>query len=939
MSSKLPIYVKDGLSDEGNRRRRVTLNSKSVFLAFCTLALLSFNLFLVSGNHERSQRIPQNAQEILSQCALLKQTPGPPSNFHARESSDRLEEGTKATLIKNATVWTGLSDGKELVKRADILLEKGIIKGLGSSIEKKHLRILRDNDELVELDVGGAWVTPGIVDLHSHLGVFSTPKLNGAMDVNSPNGPVLPWLRSIDAFNTHDDAFQLAISGGVTTAQVLPGSGNAIGGQAFIVKLRKTSDRSATSMIVEPPYTLNGTTPLPSQPLRWRHLKQACGENLRRYGTRMDALWSFRSAYDEARKIKNAQDAFCTKAEQGLWNELKGESFPDDLKWEMLVDVLRGKVKIANHCYEETDLDDIVRITNEFKFPIASFHHASEAWLVPDVLKRAYGGPPAIAIFASNHRYKRESFRGSEFAPRVLADNGISVVMKSDHPVLNSRYLLSEAQQAHYFSLSPHLALASVTSTPAKAAGMDHRVGYIKEGYDADIVVWDMNPLRVGARPRQVWIDGLAQLGLEDGRLLVSEDKGLRSLPKTPNWDRERDDAKKKGRVVVKDVKEVWSSSESETLSKPGTVIFEDGKIACVGLLKCVWSEKEEGITVVDLKGGVIAPGSFSFGSQLGLQEIQGEPSTGPGTGLDAFDGVPSIVGDETGLEKSVDALKFGTRNALKAHLAGTTLSSISSLLSSPYTLTSTFRTGSLNALEDGAIISDGNALHVTIKRPGTGFRAGGGSVSISAQIKVLRDLLLKGEGVFGDVAKGSLPLIVETGSADIIAAIVRLKRDVEGKLDAKLKLVISGASEAHLVADELAQENIGVILKPSHAFPDSWDERRILAGPPLTNTTSIVTLIKSGVTVGLGVKEGWEASLTRFDAYWAYIDSDNFLTKKQAYDLVSSNLETLLGVWSSTNSVDEDRDWVLYEGGDVFALESKVIGVASGRRRVVELF
>ena len=120
----------------------------------------------------------------------------------------------------------------------------------------------------------------------------------------------------------------------------------------------------------------------------------------------MDSIWSYRWAYNEARKVQQAQDDFCALAEAGLWNELDDQKFPDDLQWEMLVDVLRGRVKvgyvhwetetyrstlpsqIANHCYEEVDFDDIVRLTNEFGFPIASFHHASEAWLVPDLLKR-----------------------------------------------------------------------------------------------------------------------------------------------------------------------------------------------------------------------------------------------------------------------------------------------------------------------------------------------------------------------------------------------------------------------------------------------------------------------------------------------------------------------------------------------------------------------
>lgn len=177
----------------------------------------------------------------------------------------------------------------------DVYLEKGIVKRIGY-IPKY---VLDTAENLTVVDAQGGWVTPGLgestqpsaqtsqkpsltaedaippnpVDLHSHLGVFSTPWMRGAYDMNSPNGPVLPWLRSIDAFNTHDESFELAIAGGVTSVQVLPGSGNAIGGQAFMMKLRKTSERSPTSMLIEPPYLLNESDPSPNLPFRWRHLK------------------------------------------------------------------------------------------------------------------------------------------------------------------------------------------------------------------------------------------------------------------------------------------------------------------------------------------------------------------------------------------------------------------------------------------------------------------------------------------------------------------------------------------------------------------------------------------------------------------------------------------------------------------------------------------
>ncbi|PSR73697.1 hypothetical protein PHLCEN_2v10616 [Hermanssonia centrifuga] len=944
-------------------------------LALCvvvaTLTIYACNIFLTSssrGANTRIHRVPRNAQRILQQCAALKAIPGPQADFYLRELSDRFEEGTKPTLIKNAHVWTGARNGTETVV-GDVLLSGGVVKGIGY-IPK---RLLDDITDFITVEADGAWVTPGLVDLHSHVGMLSAPGMSGTFDVNSRHGPILPWLRSIDGFNTHDDAFELAIAGGVTSAQVLPGSGNAIGGQAFMMKLRKTSERSPTSMIIEPPHNLNGSEA--DGPLRWRHMKQACGENLRRYGNRMDALWSFRQAYNEARKVKREQDDFCSQAQAGLWDDLSGQDFPESFQWEMLVDVLRGRVKIANHCYEAVDLDDIVRLTNEFKFPIASFHHAQEAWLVPEVLKRTWGGTPAIAIFASNHRYKRESYRGSNFAPRVLADNDISVVMKSDHPVLNSRYLMYEAQQAHYYGLPPHLALASVTYTPSRAAGMLHRIGILAEGTDADVVLWDSHPLHLGATPRQVWIDGIPQLGGSSKPTLVLPEKPghtWKEIPHVPTWDEEREEAVKyeglpplapkklfKGKVVLNNVKEVWIRTGEEGIKErwagkngeTGTVVLVNGGIFCAGADGwCLSGSKNDGEShlEIDLHGGSVGPGLMTFGSPLGIEEIAGELSTGDGLLYDAYRGdIPSIVGDVGGVVRAVDALQFGTRNALVAHRAGVTYATSSLLKSTLFAgpssfiggLATTFRTGANHALEAGAIVKPATALHLSMGRTEP-YIATVPIVSVSTQIAILRRLLLEGEDEntetgfwFKRAVEGSIPLIIDVGNADIMASLLRLKADIEDQRGGQIKMVFSGATEAHLLAKEIAQAKVGVILSPVRPFPDRWDNRRILAGPPIVNETALGTLLKNRVIVALGVQDAWEAGNTRFEAGWAALDSH--IDQRQRYDLVTSNLEKLMGIegW-----IGDEGELVVYQGGDAFNMSSKIVAVASPKRGVVEL-
>ncbi|KAG0707315.1 composite domain of metallo-dependent hydrolase [Suillus ampliporus] len=926
---KLPTY--SPLVDRPRPRR-----SRLLELTLCGIAAVTLlsSLSQLAFLGKQSVQLPLHAEQILQKCQMLHAKPGPPSNFHQRTQSDRFVEGTRATLIRNASIWTGDDE----ISQGDILLDKGIIKFLGHASPD----MLDKFKDLIALDVGGSWVTPGIVDLHSHLGVDSAPALKGASDTNSLKGTVQPWLRSLDGLNTHDDAYRLSISGGVTTANVLPGSANAIGGQAFVIKLRPTAERSPSSMLLEPPYTLNGTYVDPTLPPRWRQMKHACGENPSRvYGnTRMDTFWAFRQAYDTARQLKDQQDAYCTRALAGEWENL-GE-FPDNLQWEALVDVLRGRVKVHTHCYEAVDLDDFVRLTNEFQFPVAAFHHAHETYLVPGTLKQAYGHTPAAALFATNARYKREAYRGSEFAPRILAENGIDVVMKSDHPVLNSRFLLYEAQQAHMYGLQANLALAAVTSTPARIMGQDHRIGFVRE----DLVVWDSHPLALGATPQQVWIDGIPQLSEP---AVASKPVSFQQVPRTPNFDLEAAAAikyeglpplapkKAKDFVVFANIGSMFMPDGMGGVMSVGdvgegsVVVLKKGVVQCWGAVAaCAKELASEDPEWIDLEGGSIAPGLISYGSPLGLEEIQGEKSTHDGTVFDPLtDSLPGILARGEPI-KAADGLQFSGRDTLLAYRAGVTAGitapSSNGLIAG---LSTAFSTGAAHRLEDGAVIQDVAALHVQIGHSSNG-------PSVSTQIAALRYLLLGNQSGnrFAEVAKGAIPLVVQAQNADIIASLIELKKEVNASTGADIQLTISGATEAHLLAKELGEAGVGVIVTPSRPFPDDWESKRILPGPPLTKESAITTLLAHGVTVGVGVVEQWSARSTRFDIAWAALESDGKISKGQALALASINLEKLLGVKPSGGL----GDMVVTRGGTVLDLEAKVVGIISPRRGLVDL-
>ncbi|GAA5872453.1 hypothetical protein JCM1840_006065 [Sporobolomyces johnsonii] len=991
--------VKPASRSSKRRQLRSTSTSStnsisSVALVLAALLLWRFSGTITGSNGGHAKRRTKLGElgeagkaqweETIDRCSTLHDRPGVPKGFSNRTRSDRFVAGTRPVLIRNATVWTGLHDGKEILYNHDVLLDRGLIVGIGEGLGAQGVSVV---------EAKGAWVTPGIVDMHSHIGVDSLPELSGSDDTNSVAAPILPHLRSLDGINTHDLAYRRTVAGGVTTSLVLPGSANSIGGQAFPIKLRPTKERTPDSLVLEMPWNVklpSGERRKKGDPPRWRHMKMACGENIRRvhHQTRLDLSWNFRSAFDSARTLKRKQDAFCSRA---LAAHARGEveegEFPDDLKLEALVDVLRGKVLVNTHCYESTDLDAMVRHTHEFEFPIAAFHHAHEAYLVPELLKQAWPGDgshtPAVALFATNARYKREAWRGSEYAPKVLSENNIT----SDHPVTDSRYLLFEAQQAHHFGLPAHLALSAVTTSPARVAGLAHRVGSLQLNYDADVVLWSSHPLALGATPQQVWIDGVPQLEKPHPPPPPAEDEFERrngpasaSLPESYDPLREQDDGfdfdreADKGKEWVKRVKFVnvkeallpsrakergglISLAEKEGIEGLFEVVVSDGRVTC--LQETCESETSTRIREVDLKGGSLLPTFVGFGPALGLTEMISEKTTTDAPVYDPlFSGELSRTQQQWGptvAVRAVDGISFGGKHLQVAEQSGVGKAVTAPLGNGFFRGVSVaFKTGAKNVLEPGAILSEDVALHVTI-----GHYKASQTPSISTEIAELRGLLLDGlvsdptasptsarptwpaKNYFALAAKGEIPLVINAWKADVLANLVRLKREIENKggRPGKLRWIIHGGQEAHLVADELAAARIGVILSPPRSFPESWDERRALPGPPLTEHAATTVLHKAGVKLALGVPEEWMTRTLLFEAAWAQRLSRGEVSRADAISWISTNLDDLLGGLDNTaSSHDDDDDKVEFVAFERNPFEFGSRMVAISKRGGVEL-
>ncbi|KAI0148611.1 amidohydrolase [Xylariaceae sp. FL1272] len=905
------------------RQHRAMRRSKG--LRVIALACLAFIVYaqwrqISSPQPNASPLSVERLEGDLKLCSKLQSKPKDPIGA-GRDRNARYRDGHEPTLIKNATIWvgepaTGTSEDDARMGKGfswisgDVLLEHGLIKQVGD-IDENAL-----SPDTIVWNAQGRRLTTGIIDMHSHSGVYDIPQLEGNGDTNEMSSDITPFVRSIDGLNPLDHQIQVIKSGGVTTSLVLPGSdavGNADG----------RNETSIMDMFADPDRN-------------WRYIKMACGENPKRVSrsrksgpvSRLGEAWEFRHAFEEAANLVRAQDDWCSTA-TAIGAENMDSYLPQDLKWETLGAVLRGQVHVNTHCYTIPDLESFVSHTNEFKFAIRAFHHAHQTYLVPEVLKRAWGdSPPASALFADNMWYKAESYIGSEYAGKILYENGLTPIYVSDNPVINAQHVVFEAAKAFGYGLPYHAALASVTTAPAERLGFEHRLGKIKPGFDADVVVWDSDPLSVGAAPVQVWIDGTAQY--EDPVELKKPFEARIDVPKDIRIT--SDEPVSAVTVIVTGISKSFFTSEVHNQVEGTsnlTAIISNGKVNCLGdcTEESIAAQRIDARTL-SLNNGYITKPFTAFGAHLGLQEIDAESDTGNGGGPEIF-------------SRGVDGLALDTKKIHYAHKYGVTRA-----ISGPsYLGTSAgFRTGAKHTLEKGAVFVDDAALHYTLD-----LSVKNDKTSISSAVGSLRKKLLDAidgetpkdgfsEAAFlSKVVDGSLALAIKVQSADTIASLLQVKNMVDKAITSAnggsgIKLVIIGGAESFIVADELAAANVGVVLSPLLSYRSRWDERRALTGAPLTNGTAIDILVEAGVTVAIGLEEDWLVRDMALLAGIAYKNGEGEIGEEQALDFVGSNVYKMLGL-ESEESGDFD-EFVIFEGNPL-EIGSHVRAVGNGLGKV----
>ncbi len=378
-------------------------------------------------------------------------------------------------VIRNATIFDG--NGNKFLDY-DVYFSDGKIKNLGVDLEVEDAR---------EIDATGKYVTPGIVDNHSHMGVYPAPSVRTSSDGNEATNPVTAEVWAEHSVWSQDPQYKLALAGGVTTFHVLPGSANLFGGRG--VTLKNVSANTVPDM------------KFPDAP---HSLKMACGENPKRVyrsrgpSTRMGNVAGYRKAWIGAENHKK---------------RLEREPEHRDIKNETLVGVLDGKILVHNHCYRADEMATMINISQEFGYKVSTFHHAVEAYKIADLL--ADEGICA-ALWADWWGFKHEAYdmtiANIAIVDQARGGTGCAIVHSDSESGIQR--LNQEAAKALAagrragFEISEARAMTWLTKNPAKSLGILDKTGTLDLGKDADLVIWDGNPFSVYTKAEQVYIDG-----------------------------------------------------------------------------------------------------------------------------------------------------------------------------------------------------------------------------------------------------------------------------------------------------------------------------------------------------------------------------------------------------------------------------------------------
>ncbi len=832
---------------------------------------------------------------------------------------------SRTTVIRNATILTAAGP---LIERGSILLQNGKVAAVGQSVNAPA--------DAVVIDAAGKWITPGIIDTHSHLGVYSAPGIESLQDGNEMTSPVTAEVWADHSIWPQDPQFELALAGGVTSMQILPGSGNLIGGRGVTVK--NVPSRTAEGM------------KFPGAPAG---LKMACGENPRRvYGqrnqapsTRMGNIAVFRrtwqSAADYRDKWKKWRDEGSDVAKRPERN----------LQMETLAGVLDGDILVHNHCYRADEMATMIQMSKEFGFRIASFHHAVEAYKVRDLLAQ---NNICASIWADWWGFKLEAYDGIKENMALVHDAKGCVVVHSDDPNGIQR-LNQEAAKGMRAAWEAGMTLDRadvvrwLTINPARALGIDKVTGSLEPGKNADVVIWSGDPFSVYAKAERVFIDGALMYDRSDPARQPRRDfmVGTRPDPNFVPFSKPGATAARPNEPIAAKKPNILGSAPgasglgSGPVSGPdpvsrvsgpviaitngriltgtgtaierGTVVISGGKIAAVGANVPV----PAGATVIDAANKIITPGWIESATNIGIVEI----------GLSA-----EGTADQNTTDKELSAAfnVVDAFNPLSTVIPVTRVEGITRALVAPG--------GTGNVILGQAAVFDlgGEQVPASITRApaamfavlgeaGAGLAGGSRASAILRLRETLQDAIdfhlnraawnaarrrdyARGRldlEALGPVIRREIPLAIQAHRASDMLAAIRLAEEF------KLKVVLLGASEGWMIAGELARKNIPVVVKPLTNIP-SFEALS-------ASLENAARLQQAGVTLVLSSFDTHNARNLRQEAGNAVSYG---LDRAAALRAVTLTPATVWGIADRTGSLEigKDADLVVWSG-DPFEL------------------
>ncbi|MEE4349020.1 MAG: amidohydrolase [Pacificimonas sp.] len=411
--------------------------------------------------------------------------------------------GSAPTVLTGANIYDGAGGA---IMGGEVLMVDGRIAAIGQRIDAPA--------GADRIDASGKWVTPGVIDVHSHLGNYPSPSVNAHSDGNEVTGPVTAEVHAEHGVWPQDPGFTRALAAGITTLHILPGSANLFGGRG--VTLRNVPARTVQGMkFPDAPYSL----------------KMACGENPKRVygsrgrepGSRMGNFALYRKTWQDAVEYDRKWDRWEAKVEDGT---AEAKDMPNrNLRMETLRGVLDGEILVHNHCYRADEMALVLDLAEEFGYHVTAFHHAVEAYKIADLLAEA---GTCAAMWADWWGFKMESYDGiQENIPFVHAAGGCAITHSDDD--IGIQRLNQETAKAMAdgnragLDIQPETAWTWIGMNAANALGVGDEVGSLEVGKRADVVLWNADPLSNYARPEKVWIDGALMYDSAGGLRPVSD--------------------------------------------------------------------------------------------------------------------------------------------------------------------------------------------------------------------------------------------------------------------------------------------------------------------------------------------------------------------------------------------------------------------------------